>query len=297
MNLDPAELVEVYASPRRSRCTERALVLQARQIPHHLVPKRGGFVLAVPAAWRELAENELALYERENEGWPRRMHLPPLAPFGVGSALVYVAVLVTAYVLSGSGAFGWDWSAIGRTHAASIRDGELWRGVTALTLHSDAVHLLSNLIYGTLFGVLACIVLGGGLGWFAILAAGFLGNVTNAWIQDPAHMSVGASTAVFGAVGVLAGTEWRRRVLFQERRIRRAAPLLMAFLLLSYLGVSGERTDVLAHVTGLVWGIPVGAVAGAVAARIGQDRRAQLVLGVASVAVIAGAWLVAASVA
>ncbi|MEZ4602465.1 MAG: hypothetical protein R2861_03365 [Desulfobacterales bacterium] len=38
-----------------------------------------------------------------------------------------------------------------------------------------------------------------------MLASGISGNLFNAWMYESAHVSIGASTAVFGAVGILAG--------------------------------------------------------------------------------------------
>jgi membrane associated rhomboid family serine protease len=87
---------------------------------------------------------------------------------------------------------------------------------------------------------------------------GVLGNWSNAWLQEPGHLSLGASTAVFGAIGCLCASEARRRHLLLEPRARRLAPFGIALVLLAYLGVSGEHTDILAHVCGLAWGLLVG---------------------------------------
>jgi len=48
--------------------------------------------------------------------------------------------------------------------------------VTALTLHVDSGHLITNLGFGMLFGYLAGQLLGPGIAWASILAAGALGN-------------------------------------------------------------------------------------------------------------------------
>ena len=49
-----------------------------------------------------------------------------------------------------------------------------------------------------------CRELGSGLAWSLLLGSGVLGNLANACLQLPDHRSVGASTVVFGAVGILA---------------------------------------------------------------------------------------------
>src|SRR5262249_54026995 len=133
--------------------------------------------------------------------------------------------------------------------------------------------------------------------------AGMLGNWINAWVQRPAHLSIGASTAVFAAVGLLAGSEARARYLLREPSARRFAPVGTAFLLLLYLGVGkhydvGDPTpapdvDVLAHVFGLLAGLALGpALAAVPRARIGR-RGFQLACAFTAGGVLAACWLVA----
>ena len=59
---------------------------------------------------------------------------------------------------------------------------------------------------------------------------------------------MGASTAVFGAVGVLAGAEWLRRTLIRETRLRIMAPLLAA---VNEYATLQEMMDVLRE----AWGV------------------------------------------
>jgi rhomboid protease GluP len=116
-------------------------------------------------------------------------------------------------------------------------------------------------------------------------------NLLNAYIQPGMHVSVGASTAVFATLGLLAGFEWRRRASAPERRAWRWAPVLAGIFLLGFLGTGGENTDVLAHLTGFA----AGAAAGVAHATWRLPRRpvAQWVAGVASVALVAAAWVTA----
>jgi hypothetical protein len=72
---------------------------------------------------------------------------------------------------------------------------------------------------------------GAGLGALALLAAGALGNLADAWLRAGEHLSIGASTAVFAAVGLLGGSEARARHLLAEPRARRFAPVGAAVLL------------------------------------------------------------------
>ena len=66
--------------------------------------------------------------------------------------------------------------------------------------------------------------------------------------------SVGASTAVFTALGLLAAYSWRERHLMAQRPAQRYGPLFAGVILLGWLGTSGEHTDVMAHLLGFAVG-------------------------------------------
>ena len=306
MNRAPDHWEVVFEATEDKACRTRALVLTARGLPHVLLQQRGLYALAVPSGVAEEALRELSLYEQENPRKAKAFELPPPAP-GARVATALYALLLTLYFLAQTrGLFDRSWVAAGAADAAAIRDGEWWRTATALFLHGDLPHLLGNIVWGSLFGYLVAHSLGGGLGWLAIFASGVLGNLTNAWIQEPSHVSIGASTAVFGAIGTMAGAEWRRRRLFRESRLRRAAPIVLAVVLLTQMGMNpelpdqpgtapgtsygNEGVDVLAHCTGLVWGLPLGYLASTWDAPAIARRSLQATAGMAALAAIALAW-------
>ena len=168
-----------------------------------------------------------------------------------------------------------------------------WRTVTALTLHADARHLAANIVFGGLVGLFAGQLLGSGLAWFSILIAGAAGNLLNALIRNPGHTSVGASTAVFAALGIVAAYVWKRRRHLHASKLVRWAPLVGAVVLLSYLGTGGVRTDVAAHVAGFLAGVVLGAVYGKLGSRMESVAGSQRLLGGTALAVLALAWALA----
>jgi len=293
LNGDPR--IEVFASPRAKDVRERELVLRAKGVPYQRVQTGGLFALYVQSAHADVALRELADYETENVDWPPKEVVPPALPFARTGTYGFLFLVGGMYVVTSANLFGLDWSSAGASHAESVFGGEPWRAVTALFLHTGPVHVLSNMIFGALFGFSVAYTLGGGLGWFAILLAGVLGNLTNALVVDPSHVSVGASTAVFGAVGLLGGTEWRRRHLLRQRRLRRAAPIVMVLLLLAFHGIPEVpgRVDVGAHVMGLVWGIVLGALAPNLLAHGWGERRGQVLAAILALALVALAWTLA----
>lgn len=303
----PGLPVEVFRSAGEKPCRERALVLQAQSIPHLVVREPGAFALQVSPSDEERALHELLQYEEEDATWSVKTVAPPSAIGYRRATVIFLALLGAFFLLQINGVGGFDWKEAGAAHAASIRGGEVWRAMTALFLHADLPHLSNNLIYGALFGFLVAYGQGGGGGWLAILLAGFLGNLTNAFLLSPDHRSIGASTAVFGAAGVLAGAEWLRRKLLRERKLRIVAPILIGFLLLGFLGMGGahldpqsleiikgdRRTDIAAHATGLLWGLPLGALLTLVPERFGKQGRFQLITGLVALGLVAVAWTLA----
>ena len=286
--------MEVFASAGARACRERELVLRAQAIPYWRERRGGAHVLLVERRQADAALAELRSYEQENRGWPPRDTPPPRAPGAFQGLAVFLALVVLFHFFAVGDAFGLHWYALGAARADALLGAEPWRAVTSLFLHVGPVHLVSNLLFGALFGFLVLYTHGGGLGLLAILVAGTLGNVTNAWIQDPTHLSVGASTAVFGAVGCLAGSEWRRRNLLRQRRLRRAAPVVMALCILGYYGASPDPdVDVLAHVTGLAWGLPIGALLPTLLGHGALRLRNQLFCGAAALGLVLGSWAAA----
>ncbi len=71
-----------------------------------------------------------------------------------------VTVLLFFFAAARNNAFGFDWLEAGAGHAAAIAHGEVWRAVTALTLHADGGHLLGNLALGSIVALLLAQVTG-----------------------------------------------------------------------------------------------------------------------------------------
>jgi membrane associated rhomboid family serine protease len=135
--------------------------------------------------------------------------------------------------------------------------GEWWRTITALTLHRDLSHFMANLGFGLLFAAFLQPRLGGGVTWLGIVLSGALGNSVNAWFyKSSLHSSIGASTAVFGGLGLLMAWEFiaRWRIPHTRHWWQFVVPLGGGLALLAFLGSSdeaaGDRTDYMAHFLG-----------------------------------------------
>jgi len=284
--------VEVYRGQEHDRWLEFALVLAALGIDHWLEQEES-YRLLVPEQVEERARRELAEYEAEAEEPPPMEPKVPEVGSGSGFLPGYWCALLTCSAFGKYRVLGFDWLEAGRAHARLVGQGEWWRTVTALTLHADGSHLLNNLVFGSLFGVLLAQEMGVGWAWLGMVLSGALGNGLNAWIHPPVHASIGASTGVFGLVGMLMGLQWRKPVAARRSRLRRWAPPVIGAVFLGLLGTSGERTDVIAHLAGVAVGMVMGWAAGGVAGRWRLALRGQGVPAGAALLILAAAWWLA----
>ncbi len=239
------------------------LVLQARQIPCRSEKIDHNWQLFVPTDQYQKACQELIQYEIENRNWPPPPPVERKLQENTASTIWILIILaifynVTQQQINLFGHHPVDWVELGNAHTEKILHGEWWRLITALTLHSSPLHLVSNIALGGIFMVRLCRLLGSGRAWFLVLSAGAFGNLLNAVVQSPDHRSIGASTAVFGAVGLLATIN----MLHFRNNLRRRWPLPLAAALglLALLGTSGENTDIGAHLFGFLAGIGLGLV-------------------------------------
>lgn len=281
----------------RGRARAWSLVLQARGVAHQFYQQGDRMALLVPPDQRARAEEELRLYEAENRFWPPPpLPEPPTVQNGRRTFAVLVALgLFHDLTFQPPGrVFGIavEWHRLGTMDAGRVLGGEVWRLVTALTLHADGLHLAGNFVLGGILLVQLNRQLGVGLGMALVLTAGVLGNLANALVRPPSFLSIGGSTAVFGALGALvaraawstARRDWRRWVM----------PLGAGAGLIAFTGVGGERTDYLAHLFGFGWGLVLGMLTQwPRPLRHAPRWKASSAAGLAALALVVGAWALA----
>jgi len=286
------DLRMVFESPNRAECSDRALVLTAAGIPFQIVEDLTSSALLVPAELSARAMHELIQYDDENPP-PVTVKADPIAPQNAIPGLVaYAFVICLVAIIADQALFGADWYRAGRVDGALIRVGEWWRTITALTLHADLQHLMGNLAFGIMFGLFAGRLLGSGVAWLTIVVAAAVGNVLNTLLLESAHRAIGASTAVFAALGLVAGFVWRGKLMAQDRWAYRIGPVVGGFALLMYTGTGGEKTDIGAHLMGFLCGFGAGMLLIVFRDRL-DEKRLQLASGLAALALIVGAWAAA----
>lgn len=283
-----------FRTEHRGECMESRLVLEAAGIASEVVNHQGQWRLIVQGSDFSSAMAELAGYQQEKNTVikPNQVRVPTFHWAFVG-VVGYAAIIVLIAIFSASPESRPRWISIGRMHAADVVAGQYWRTVTALTLHNDIGHLLSNLAYGCVFGLLAGRILGGGVAWLTIVIAGSLGNLLNAVMRDPDHSSIGASTAVFAALGVMVAHALRPRSTLHEKALKRWSPLICGVVLLAFTGVGGERTDVGAHVAGFFGGLVMGWIASNMPDHWLASGLVQSISGVIACGIVILAWAAA----
>jgi rhomboid protease GluP len=281
----------VVFSGSKSLCQEFSLVLEARGIVHELLESDRHWTLRVAPHVLLQAYDEIHRYSLERSV-PRSKALviEPFPGTSIGVSL-YVFILIVIAYCAGRQLLGADWLALGDLSGGAVH--EWWRAVTALTLHLDQEHLLGNLLFGAVAGAAAGRLLGPGVAWASVLAAAAAANYCEVLILPATYRAVGASTAVFAALGLLTGMAWRRRLSQRERLWYRWAPLIAGICLLALFGAGNAHVDVLGHALGFLFGLGIGWVYARQDFPRNRSQRLQFMTGVGAILIVCAAWLVA----
>jgi len=213
-----------------------------------------GWNLIVPEPQRAVALHAIEKYSAENRAWRW-----PRQNFGGDfhfdwTSTVWIALLIFCHWMS---ARSIDFKSSGIFDSNAFKAGEWWRAFTAIMLHADTNHLVSNCILGLVLLGLVMRFYGTGIGLLASFLAGAGGNLIALLADSNPHNSLGASGMVFGALGLLAA-QWfvisRKNPV--ARKIILRGLLASTFLLVLY-GLSPD-TDIFAHIGGFGTGLLLG---------------------------------------
>ena len=282
--------IAIASAPDERHAADLGLVLTARGIEHVRQPGVIGWDISVPVSRAAEARAELAQYAFENKRAIGQRRVEEVGD-GLPGMIAYVAILLAVFFCVHASVLSLDWFGAGRLVAGRVMAGEWWRTVTALTLHWDLDHLGGNLVFGAFFGFFIGRYLGRGIGWLAVVSAASTFASVAALLLEPAHTSLGASTAVFAALGILTAYTWRRGFLRETPWRWRLAPIVAGIGLLAFTGAGGENTDLFAHLAGFVAGFGTGlGLARWLTLRRLKSRTTQRVCAAVTLALVAGAW-------
>lgn len=298
------ELAELGRYPRLQDARDRGLVVTSMDLPHWIVRHGKEYAVCVELGSRERVLAALAEYEAEESSRVEERVIEPLK-------IPKFAVLMTLLVMAGLYAFQTSFAErLGRVISRGvaddvlIRSGEWWRCFTALTLHGDSEHLVSNLSLAVFAFAFVYARLGVGYGLLGTIVGGALGNALNSIAHlSEAHRSLGSSTALFAALGLLSGSEIVARLANGSRsRWPFIVPVGAALAFLGLYGGGGGgvkpdgtpipvgRVDLGAHLFGLVAGVMVGAILYRLGARARTGNLGQIVASCVGVGLLIGSW-------
>jgi rhomboid protease GluP len=134
-----------------------------------------------------------------------------------------------------------------------IAEGELWRLVTPIFVHSNFNHLFYNSLGLILSGIILSEYIKRNTFLLIYLSSGIFANVITYIFAPPIYVHVGASGAIFGLLGVIAA-------LIYFKKIPRLQSQMFTFFIIFALIFTflNPSINIFSHIGGLVWGILCG---------------------------------------
>jgi membrane associated rhomboid family serine protease len=287
---NPPDRVEIRRAPDKQPILEASLVLSSQAVKHWIEFDGVQFILSLDPWDAARAREILNQYEAENEGFQiEAQEVPPLDLHV--SPLLHLLIPVAVFFWAGSRPWSEWLMQRGGANARLILNGEWWRCLTAITLHVDHEHFLGNMLSGFFILNLLRRRCGPGTSMLLLTLAAGVTNFIVAAVSRQSHFSIGFSTVVFAALGLLAGIETLHLPRHRLGGLRSLSPLLAAFFLAVLVGI-GEKADIKAHFIGFALGAMLSPLVPWLERRLGKPWRQ--IAGVTAVYTLyAGAWALA----
>ena len=267
----PNDLVEVGVYPREQAAFDRGLVVLAMGWPYWTATTDTDVRLLVAPEIASRVLVQLARFECESVGWPPCPLVESFAyPTDVITPLLWAATVLAIFQLQATRP---EWVALGALDGKAVFErGEWWRPATALWLHGDGAHVISNALSGAFLFTAVLKSFGRKLGWLWIAVAGVVANLALAALAYPvAYSSLGASTAIFAGLGLLTGRMVGALTRTDRRHRRRAVSVALGsgLVVFALYGAGGgaAHVDIGAHIAGFVVGLCLGFAVAAFNAR------------------------------
>jgi membrane associated rhomboid family serine protease len=269
----PGDLEEAGSYATRGEGFEHGLVALALGEPYWLMPEGERYRLLVSHGAGPRVREELGYYDEESAA--RIPGEPPRArrrSFELGTPLLWAAAAAAVHalqVLRPGRLEGWG----DLDSSAVFNHGQMWRIGTALFLHADIWHLVSNMVFGVLAFSAVLSACGHWRGWLLVLLSSLTGNLSIAALYYPGpYRSLGASTAIFAALGVLTGSALRTHAPTRPAPRWQSvfAPFAAGVSVLALFGAGGLEVDVGAHAAGFAAGMASGFILGPSVPRPGE---------------------------
>lgn len=137
-----------------------------------------------------------------------------------------------------------------------IIEGEYWRLITPIFMHSGFSHVLFNSFSLVLFGPALEQILGKGKFIFVYVAAGVAANAATLLLEPLTYIHVGASGAIFGLFGFFAAIITFRKDMISYANSQLILTITIISVIMTFLQ---PNINVVAHLFGLLAGFLIGA--------------------------------------
>lgn len=145
----------------------------------------------------------------------------------------------------------------GAQYGPFVDQGEWWRIVTAMFMHGGFLHLAFNMYALYILGSYAEGIYGSYRFLSYFIITGIAGNVATHYFYHDS-LSVGASGAIFGLVGALFASGFRKDTPFFLKPITGSALLPMIIINIALGFIPGSGINNAAHIGGLLTGMLLG---------------------------------------
>ena len=146
----------------------------------------------------------------------------------------------------------------GANFGPGILQGETWRLFTSMFLHADLRHLLFNAYALFIFGFEMERIYGPDRYLVIYILSGLFGSLASFAWRGAEVLSVGASGAIFGIIGMNLAFFLIHRQTFGEFGRSRVMSTLIIIGINLFLGFTVARIDNMAHLGGLIAGFALG---------------------------------------
>jgi rhomboid protease GluP len=183
-------------------------------------------------------------------------NLPLSRPIATYVLLGLIGLVFAAETLAGGSTQTEVLVRLGAKVTPLIAAGEYWRLLTAMFLHIGVMHLFFNAYALFALGTELERLLGWGRFVVIYLLSGLYGSLVS-YALSP-NLSAGASGAIFGLIGALAAFFALHRQQLGSWGQRRLANIAFLIIINLFLGFTQPGIDNLAHLGGLLSGLPLG---------------------------------------
>ncbi|WP_066060027.1 rhomboid family intramembrane serine protease [Robertmurraya korlensis] len=139
-----------------------------------------------------------------------------------------------------------------------IMEGEFWRLVTPMFLHSGFPHLLFNSFSLVLFGPGLEHILGRKRFITLYLSTGILANVATLLLKPLTYTHVGSSGAIFGLFGIYLAMIFFRKEMLSRENTQVVLAIVVIGVIMTFVNAN---VNVTAHIFGLLSGLILGSFA------------------------------------